>query len=115
MNNNIKTVEKYFELSNHANLAEVSRMLSDDSTYESSRMGVCRGADEILKGMTTFFDGFSELKWVMTSIKETKPGNVEVDFTFKGLTKEGLEVNNAGTEYFSVQDDKLKSIIVRSK
>ncbi len=115
MSNNIKTVEKYFELSNQANLVEVSKMLSDDATYESSRMGVCRGADEILKGMTTFFDGFSELKWVVNSIKETGSDSVEVDFTFKGLTKDGLEVNNAGAEYFVVEGDKLKSIKVKSK
>ncbi|MDB5204322.1 MAG: hypothetical protein JWP09_350 [Candidatus Taylorbacteria bacterium] len=115
MNDAINTVEKYFELSNQANLVEIGKMFSADSIYNSSRTGLHHGAQQIMKMMTKFYAGFDELKWIINSIKETQSNIIEVDFTFNGLTKEGLAVVNTGTEYFVVHDEVLKSVEVKSR
>ncbi len=115
MSNAIKTVEKYFELSNQGDLAEISKMFSDDSTYDSSKVGMHHGSEQIMEMMTKFYAEFSKLKWIVNSVKETQSGTIEVDFTFNGLTREGIVVVNTGIECFVVRNDKLQSVKVRSK
>ncbi|PIQ92368.1 MAG: hypothetical protein COV70_00770 [Parcubacteria group bacterium CG11_big_fil_rev_8_21_14_0_20_39_22] len=115
MSNTIKIAEKYFELSNQSNMGEIGKMFSDRSTYSSADTGVYLGIDQIINMMSNFHASFSKLSWIVKGIKELRPGVAEIDFVFRGITKAGQTVENPGTEYVIVFDDKIQHIEVRSK
>ncbi len=114
-NGAIEIAERYFALSNRSNLAEISKMFSGQSTYSSASMGVYLGVSQIMEMMTRFHDSFKSLKWDIAGVRELRPGVVELDFTFQGVTKDGQDIRKSGLEYIVVSNDMIQHVEVRNK
>ncbi|MES2223313.1 MAG: hypothetical protein V4469_00100 [Patescibacteria group bacterium] len=114
MNDTIKIVEKYFELSNESDMAEIRKMFTSSSTYSSDSTGIYLGVEQIMDMMTTFHKSFSELKWIINNTIEIRPGVFKIDFVFNGKGRDGQELDKTGTEWVIVFNGMLQHIEVRN-
>ena len=115
MTSPLQIAQKYFELSNQADLNAIEKMFTDTSTYSSVNTGVFYGRKQIIDMVRPFYDSFDTLNWDVHDVKEIRPNVIEFDFTFKGV-KNDKETVRHGIEYVIVNDDGLlQHVEVRNK
>lgn len=115
MSQAVELAQRYFDLSNAGDLAEIEKLFTASSTYSSANTGVYLGAEQIMQMQSTFFASYATLGWDIHSVEEIRPGIVLFDFTFSGQTADGETVVRPGLEYVVVYDGKLQHVEVRNK
>ena len=113
--NAVELAQRYFDLSNQGNLAEIEKLFTSSSTYSSANTGVYLGVDQIMDMQAAFFAGFETLAWDVHQVEEIRPGVVLFDFTFSGKTLDGETVVRPGLEYVIVYHGKLQHVDVRNR
>jgi len=111
----IMTAQRYFDLSNRADLDAIEQLFTASSTYSSASTGVYLGAEDIMRMQRDFFAGFEHLHWAVHSREEIRPGVVQFDFTLTGTAIDGGEIIRHGIEYVIVHAGRVQHVEVRGK
>ena len=111
----MKVAQKYFDLSNEHEMAQIEEMLSDDTTYSSTTTGVYLGRQDIMEMQRYFHGSFTTLHWDVISVNEVRPGVVLFDFHLTGERENGETIDSEGLEYIIVKDGRSRHIEVRGK
>lgn len=115
MTNALALAQRYFELSNTADLESIRSLFTASSTYSSANTGLYLGVDEIMAMQEAFFARFKSLGWTVHSSAEVKPAIALFDFTFAGKTHDGQTVTVSGLEYVVVYNDSIQHVEIHSK
>ena len=114
MSDAIALARHYFALSNDGDLDAIRQLFTPSSTYSSSNTGVYLGVDQILDMQTKFFAGFAQLHWQIHSVEEVRPNVVLFDFTLRGTSEDGTQIEQRGLEYVIVYNGRLQHVEVRA-
>lgn len=108
----LKLSEEYFLYSNQSNLTSIAKLLSTDSTYYSASLGFFIGKENIIAMQTDFHSQYKKLHWGVDKVTEIKPNVIEIEFSFKGTSLDGLCSNRQGREHILVIDGLIQHIAV---
>lgn len=111
----LKVANLYFEASNRSDFDEISKLLTDSTTYASTNTGTYIGCDAILEMQRDFHGNFSKLNWEVNSVKEERPGVVVFDYSFSAVKKSGDKVEARGIEYVFVKGGKIQHVEIKNK
>lgn len=110
----IDIANRYFELSNHSDFAEIEKLLNDSTTYSPQNTGIYLGKTSILNMQREFHGSFDKLAWTVNSTKEVGSGIFLFDYTFAGKKKSGEIIESKGLEYVIVQNGTIQHIEIRN-
>jgi hypothetical protein len=82
MSSTMDHAQKYFDLSNNADIESIEHMLDENITYSSDNTGIFYGKKDVMNMKQNFFASFDELIWKIHKVSEITDNIVLFDFTF---------------------------------
>ncbi|WP_395374761.1 nuclear transport factor 2 family protein [Marinicella sp. W31] len=105
--------QKYFDLSNQAELATIADLIHPQATYSSDNTGLYYGRKSIMQMMQQFFALHQSLHWHIDSLKQLSDHIVEIEFTCKYITADD-QGSRQGIERIVAVDGQIRHIEVQA-
>ena len=111
----IEIAQHYFDLSNESDFESIQFLFSKSITYRSGSGELFVGVPDIMAMQRHYHGYFESLLWQVNKINEIKPGIIQLDFKFTGLSKSAEKVSYSGLETIIIYQGKIQHIDVRRK
>lgn len=111
----VEIAKTYFDLSNNSDLLNISKLLTESTTYSSANTGIYLGAENIMEMQEAFHGSFKSLEWIVNSVDEIKPGIVLFDYNFVAIKNDGSKIMSSGLEYVVIHKGKIQHIEIKNK
>jgi hypothetical protein len=111
----IEIAKHYIKLSNLSDFDNIQILFEKNCRYRSGLGELFHGVKDVMKMQRKYHASFLSLHWDVLSIKEIKPGVIEIEFNFKGKTVLGEIVEYYGMETLIFSKGKILQIEVKRK
>ena len=108
----IKIGQHYFDLSNESDFESIQLLFSKSITYRSGSGELFIGVPDIIAMQRQYHGSFESLLWQVNTTNEIKPGIIQLDFSFSGISKSAEKVSYSGLETIIIYQGKIQHIDV---